>query len=108
MDGPGVQERRLAPRNPYIGIAEQISTKIDRDLVAREPPPAPVVAAAPAPKSVVIAVTVRFALSAGALFVFDKSGSADMLPAGLRKLDEFAARVKQLTRMDRLSLTGSA
>ena len=92
--------------NPYIGIAEQMSAKIDRDLVACVPPPAPVVAAAPVPKPVIIPVTERFALSTDALFAFDKSGSADMLPAGRRKLDEFAARVKQLTRVDRISLTG--
>ena len=92
--------------NPYIGIAEQVSAKIDRDLVACVSSPAPVVAAAPVPKPVIIPVTERCVLSADALFAFDRSGGADMLPAGGRKLDEFAARVKQLTRVDRISLTG--
>ena len=83
-----------------------MSAKIDPDLVVCGRPPAPVVAAAPVPKPVIIPVTERFALSADALFAFDRSGSADILPAARRTLDEFAARVKQLTRVDRISLTG--
>ena len=92
--------------NPYIGIAEQMSARIDRDLAACVPPPTPLVAVAPAPKPVIVPIVERFALSADALFLFDKSGRADMLPEGKRKLDEFAARVKQLTRVDRISLSG--
>lgn len=90
--------------NPYIGIAEQMSAKIDRDLLACAPPVA--AAPAPAPKPVIVPIVERFTLSADALFQFDKSGRADMLPEGRRKLDEFASRVKQLTRVDRISLSG--
>ncbi len=95
--------------NPYIGIAEQMRSRIERDLAACVPPPAPVVAAVPAPpapKPVVVPVTERLVLSADALFSFDKSGRDDMLPEGRRKLDEFVARVRQISRIDRISLTG--
>ena len=94
--------------NPYIGIAEQMGAKIERDLAACAPPPAPVLTAAPvpAPKPVVVPVVERFALAADALFAFDKSSLEQMLPEGRRSLDEFAARVKQLSRVDRISLTG--
>ncbi len=43
----------------YIGIAGQLSAKIDCDLVACLPP-APVLAAAPVPKPAIIPVTERF------------------------------------------------
>ena len=79
--------------------------RIERDLAACVPPPAPVVAVA-APKPVSVPVTERLVLSADALFTFDKSGFEDMLPEGRRKLDEFVARVKQISRVDRISLTG--
>lgn len=102
--GQEYQEGGWRHANPYIGIAEQMGAKIDRDLAACAPPPAPV--AAVAPKPVVVPVAERFALSADALFAFDKSAREDMLPDGRRKLDEFAARVKQLARVDRVSLTG--
>ena len=96
--------------NPYISIAEQMRSGIERDLAACLPPPAPVVAVAPvpvpAPNPVSVPVTERLVLSADALFSFDKSGRDDMLPEGRRKLDQFVARVKQIARIDRISLTG--
>lgn len=106
--GQEYQEGGWRHANPYIGIAEQMSAKIDRDLLACAPPPAPLVAAAPAlaPKPVIVPIVERFTLSADALFLFAKAGRADMLPEGRRKLDEFASRVKQLARVDRISLSG--
>lgn len=95
-------------RRKAIAMLPRLPPRIERDLAACVPPPAPVVAVAPAPapKPVIVPVTERLVLSADALFSFDKFGRADMLPEGRRKLDEFVARVKQISRIDRISLTG--
>ncbi|MBL8376543.1 MAG: OmpA family protein [Burkholderiales bacterium] len=97
--------------NPYIGIAEGMAARVERDLAACVPPPqpvAPVAAPKPAPAPAPAPVAERFTLSADALFGFDKSGRDDLLPEGRRRLDEFVARVKQLARIDRITLTGYA
>lgn len=57
------------------------------------------VAAAAAPQ--------RFKVAADALFAFDKSGTADMLPGGRKQLDELAAQLKgQYKRFDTITVIG--
>lgn len=57
------------------------------------------VAAAAAPQ--------RFKVAADALFAFDKSGTADMLPGGRKQLDELAAQLKgQYKRFDTVTVIG--
>lgn len=57
------------------------------------------VAAAAAPQ--------RFKVAADALFAFDKSGTADMLPEGRKQLDELAAQLKgQYKRLDTVTVIG--
>ena len=84
--------------NPYVGIAEQMSARIDRDLAACAPAPVP-----PAPRT---PVSERFTLGADALFAFDKSGRDDMLPAGRARLEEFATKVKTLSKVEAIVVRG--
>lgn len=49
----------------------------------------------------------RFKVAADALFAFDKSGAADMLPEGRKQLDELAAQLKgQYKRLDTVTVIG--
>jgi outer membrane protein OmpA-like peptidoglycan-associated protein len=83
--------------NPYIGIAEQMSQNIEQRLAACAPPPPP-----PAPQP----VAERFSLGADALFAFDKSGKDDIREEGRARLDVLAAKVKTLSRIDSIVVTG--
>jgi len=106
--GHEYQEGGWRHANPYIGIAEQMGARIERDIEACKPVPVPApVAAVPAPVAPA-RINERLVLSADALFGFDKSGRDEMLPEGRMKLEEFAARVKQLARVERISLVGYA
>ena len=104
--GHEYQEGGWRHANPYIGIAEQMGARIERDIEACKPERAPVAVVAPpvAPAP----VNERLVLSADALFGFDKSGRDEILPEGRKRLDEFAQRVKQLARVERISLVGYA
>lgn len=82
---------------PYVQIAEE---KVVEATAAAEAcnPPVP-----PAPP-----VTVEtFTLSASALFRFDRSTEADLLPGGRAELDALAARLSEVyARIDSISLVG--
>ena len=106
--GHEYQEGGWRHANPYIGIAEQMGARIERDIEACKPVPVPAPVAAVAAPVSPARISERLVLSADALFGFDKSGRDEMLPEGRRKLDEFAARVKQLARVERISLVGYA
>jgi len=84
--------------NPYIGIAEQMGARIERDLAACAPPPAPV-----APR---VPVTERMTLAADALFAFDKAGRDDITAEGKAKLEEFAQKAKKIERIDAIMVRG--
>ena len=84
--------------NPYIGIAEQMGARIERDLAACAPPPAP-----QAPR---IPVSERMNLSADALFAFDKSGRDDITAEGKVKLQEFARKALKIERIDGITVRG--
>ncbi|MGA0570425.1 OmpA family protein [Variovorax sp. VNK109] len=45
-------------------------------------------------------------LSADALFTFDRSGPADLLPAGRVELDRFATQLRNMPESDRVQVTG--
>ena len=94
--------------NPYIGIAEQMAARIDSDLAACMPAPVapPVVAALPPAEPVLVPVIERTTLATDALFRFDRFALAVMLPEGRGRLDLFISRVKELSRVDRITLTG--
>lgn len=58
-------------------------------------------------RPVTLAPTERFRLGADALFPFDKSGPADMLPAGRRELDTLASELKgRYRRIDSIVVVG--
>ena len=78
---------------PYIQIAEDLTGNAEAAAAACIPPAAPVVAVAPPPPRVVQKIT----LSADALFRFDKSGVADLLPKGRAELDELAAKINDIS-----------
>ncbi len=67
--------------------------------------PKVVEAARPAP--VVAAVPERIRLGADALFAFDKSGPADILPAGKRQLEELVVNLKsKYKKLDAITIVG--
>ena len=78
---------------PYIQIAEDLTGNAEAAAAACIPPAAPVVAVVPPPPRVVQKIT----LSADALFRFDKSGVADLLPKGRAELDELAAKINDIS-----------
>ncbi|RZL86797.1 MAG: outer membrane protein assembly factor BamE [Variovorax sp.] len=58
-------------------------------------------------RAAVPAAPERFKLAADALFAFDKSGTADMLPAGRKQLDELASQLKgRYKRLDNITVIG--
>ncbi len=84
--------------NPYIQIAEDLTAKAEkRASECSQPDPQP----APAP------TLEQFDLAADALFKFDRSDLAHMLPEGKAKLDALIARVNSVyARVDRIRLVG--
>lgn len=80
---------------PYIQIAEDLVSKAERREAECR--------AAPAPQP----TTERFDLAADALFKFDRSDEAALLPEGKSKLDELARRLDQgYASIERISLVG--
>lgn len=86
--------------NPYIGIAEQQADAMDRGAAACV---APVVAAAPVVREVVIE---RLVLTTDALFEFDRASVNDIRAAGRARLDVLAERAKGLQGIERIALVG--
>lgn len=78
---------------PYIQIAEDLTGNAESAADACIPPAAPGVAVLPPPLRVVEKIT----LSADALFRFDKSGVADLLPKGRAELDALAAKINTIS-----------
>ncbi len=91
--------------NPYVQLAEDAQTAAQSaaascpaDQPKREPPPD-----IPPPRI----EHERITLDMDALFRFDKAGPADVLPQGLDRIRELAARLKQgYVQIDTLSVTG--
>lgn len=91
--------------NPYVQLAEDAQAAAQSavascpaDQPKREPPPD-----IPPPRI----EHERITLDMDALFRFDKAGPADVLPQGLDKIRELAARLKQgYVQIDTLSVTG--
>ena len=80
---------------PYIQIAEDLTGNAESAAAAcASPPAAPLVAVVPAPPPAVIE---KITLSADALFRFDKSGLADLLPPGRAELDALAAKINTIS-----------
>lgn len=91
--------------NPYVQLAEDAqaaaqsaAASCPADQPKREPPPD-----IPPPRI----EHERITLDMDALFRFDKAGPVDVLPQGLDKIRELAARLKQgYVQIDTLSVTG--
>lgn len=82
---------------PYVQIAEEKVVEATAVAEACNPP------APPAPPVTVETLT----LSASALFRFDRSTEADLLPAGRAELDALAARLAEVyARIDSIALVG--
>jgi outer membrane protein OmpA-like peptidoglycan-associated protein len=98
---------------PYVGIAEDLAKDAEARInacatrVAAAPPPPPPAPAAPPPpppKPVVERIT----LAADALFKFNKSDLASLLPEGRAKIDMLAASLRQFRQIESLRITGHA
>ena len=102
-------------------LAEQLAAEAKRQI---DLCPVPVVTAAPMPVEVLeskplplpvpppvraptrVQVLEKIALSADALFAFDKADIADMSAAGKQQLDELANKMGQATRIEAILITG--
>jgi OmpA-OmpF porin, OOP family len=107
---------------PYVQIAEDLTADAQRAAEACSPPPAPVVAAAPAPAAVapapVVVPPAPFNAAANVLFNFDKRDMPNVRAYTKDQLDTLIAQVKagnvnvsiiKLTgHADRLNSTGDA
>jgi len=95
--------------NPYVQIAEDKIVAADAAAAACAPqnepvapaPQAPTAPPAPAP------VVEKLSLSADTLFRFDRSGPADLLPAGREQIDRMMEKLDRVyARVERITLTG--
>ncbi len=100
-----------------VSIAEKLDAKAKRLMdecaqarpVAVAPEPAPVIVQAPAPAAIVQTVTIeRYNLMADALFNYDRYDLANLRPEGKARLDNLAARLKTLSGVEAIKLTGHA
>jgi OmpA-OmpF porin, OOP family len=108
-----------------VSIAEKLDAKakrlIDECAQARPapvavtpvapPPPAPppVIVQAPAPAPIIQTVTIeRYNLMADALFNYDRYDLANLRPEGKARLDNLAARLKTMSGVEAIKLTGHA
>jgi len=71
---------------PYVQIAEDLTGGAEQAAERCPVPPAPVVAPVPVPPA-------KVTLSADALFHFDRSSPADLLPKGRAELDQLAQQI---------------
>lgn len=92
--GNEIREAGWRHAKPYIQIAEDLIGAAENAAEACTPPPAakavPVVVVPPP-----VAMTAKMTLSADALFNFDKSDSADLLPKGRAELDKLAEAISK-------------
>jgi OmpA-OmpF porin, OOP family len=105
-----------------VSLAEKLDAKAKRLMdecaqprpvavaAAAPPPPAPpVVVQAPAPAPIIQTVTIeRYNLMADALFNYDRYDLANLRPEGKARLDNLAARLKTLSGVEAIKLTGHA
>lgn len=87
-----------------LGVATKRAPQAVVAPVQLMPEPAPVVAmvVAPAPKYE------KITLAAGALFAHNQASVDQILPLGRRQLDELAVKLKSLTDVERISISGHA
>ena len=97
---------------PYVQIAEDLLGEAARgaaecrpvSVVAAAAVVAPAMVTAPPPPAVTIE---KIALSASALFRFNRRTTGDLLPAGRAELDELAERISRVyARVERIQLVG--
>jgi outer membrane protein OmpA-like peptidoglycan-associated protein len=102
-----------------VSIAEKLDSKAKRLMdecaqarpapVAVAPVAPPVVVQAPAPAPIIQTVTIeRYNLMADALFNYDRYDLANLRSEGKARLDNLAARLKSLSGVEAIKLTGHA
>jgi OmpA-OmpF porin, OOP family len=102
--------------SPYVGIAEDLAREAEKRInacatrVAATPPAAPAPAPAPAPAAVAPPpiIVERVTLAADALFKFNKSDVANLLPEGRARIDAFANSLRQFRQIESLRIIGHA
>lgn len=88
--GNEIREASWRHAKPYIQIAEDLTGAAEKAAEACLPAP---VAAIPVVLPAPVLAPTKMTLSADALFDFDKSGSADLLPKGRAELDQLAEKI---------------
>ncbi|MBK8073674.1 MAG: OmpA family protein [Ramlibacter sp.] len=97
---------------PHVQMAEDAVRRAGVEAASCAQPPAAAAAAAgavaaPAGKTVTVTVTREtFIILADTLFQFDKSAAGDILPGGLQRLGDVAARLKSYKSIDSVTVTG--
>jgi OmpA-OmpF porin, OOP family len=104
-----------------VSIAEKLDSKAKRLMdecaqarpapvaAAPAPAPAPVIVQAPAPAPIVQTVTIeRYNLMADALFNYDRYDLPNLRSEGKARLDNLAARLKSMSGVEAIKLTGHA
>lgn len=88
--------------NPYIGMAEQMTSRMEAEQATCATP-----AATPAAAPVIVErVIERLVLATDAVFQFDRAGLNDIGAAGRARLDAIAERARSLQGIERISLVG--
>lgn len=88
-----------------LGVATKRTPPAVIAPVQPMPEPAPVAAPAPVVQA---SKYEKITLAAGALFAHNQAGVDQILPAGRRQLDELAAKLKTLTDVERIAISGHA
>lgn len=106
-----------------VSIAEKLDAKAKRLMdecaqarpapvavaPAAAPPAPPVIIQAPAPAPIIQTVTIeRYNLMADALFNYDRYDLANLRPEGKARLENLAARLKTMSGVEAIKLTGHA
>ncbi len=110
---------QFSSNTSWSGWHARLRYKFDENSlgVATKRPPQAVIAPLPSqPEPVMPVATVvvpapkyeKITLAAGALFAHSQAAADQILPAGRRQLDELAAKLKSLTDVERISISGHA
>lgn len=112
--GHAMEQTGWRQATPHVAMAEEAVRRAGEEAARCAPPlvaaPAPVATAVPPPVAQPVAAPViqkeSIVLLGDALFRFDKAGQDDLLPGGVERLRDVAARFRQYRSIESLRYTG--